>query len=109
MFLLRKGLQLAEWNIETESGSRQTLSITGLGNEYGFVELTGEMSTAYGTALGSYDVEDPYNVEFYSFEFSSLVGSYPAREDKFRGGNREIATVGLAHSVVLAKHFGWRS
>ncbi len=105
MYDLREVLQFVEWKIEVENGSCEILSIDGLGNEDERVELTGEMCAAYGTGC-SYTPKSTWNVDLYSFEFSSLVGSYPAGETKFIGGNRECVTVGLAHSVILAKHLG---
>ncbi len=105
MLVLRELLQIVEWNIEVENGRREILSIIGLGDEYRLVELTGKMCTAYGTGC-SYIPRHTYGVEVYSFEFNSLVGSYPARENKITGGNREWTTVGLVHSLVLAKHLG---
>ncbi len=63
------------------------------------------MSTAYGTAC-SYSATDTGLVESYSFEFSSLVSSYPFKENKDMRPNRKEVSVELAHSVVLAKHFG---
>ena len=103
---VRAVLQSVEWNIEVENGSNEILSIGELGNEDGFVELTGEMSTAYGTGVSWFDVTATYDVNMYSFEFSSLAGSYPVREHRTRGGNRECVSVELIHSVLLAKHLG---
>ncbi len=105
---MRDVLRVVEWNIEGEDGSREILSIDGLENGNRVVDLTGEMSTAYGTGFRSYSVQDTYNVHLYSFEFDSLVGSYPASDDVsyFRPRNREGVTVELAHSLVLAKHLG---
>ncbi len=103
---LLEALQLVEWNIELENGSHEIMSIHGLGRGNGNVDLTGEMSTAYGTVFRRYFVESTSNVDLYSFEFNSLVSSYPANEKKIRGGNRESIRVELAHSLVLAKHLG---
>ncbi len=105
MFAMFRILQSVEWNIELENGDHELMSIHELAS-YGLAELSGEMTTAYGTSFGSYDVWGTYNVELYSFEFDNLVGSYPASDTKSRSGNRESVKVGLAHSVVLAKHLG---
>ncbi len=100
---VRHILQFVEWNIEVENCSRETLSISELGIEGRHVELTGEMSTAYGTGFSSYYTLGTYDVDLYSFEFNSLVSSYPAGENK---RNRGRVTVELVHSVILAKHLG---
>ena len=105
MFVLRDILQWVEWNIDMENGGHEHISISEFPG-YRRGKLTGEMSTAYGTGFGSYDFGDPYNVELYSFEFDSLVSSYPANDKKLESGNRESVKVGLAHSMVLAKHLG---
>ncbi len=105
MRVLRRILQCVEWNIELENDGHELVSIQGIAG-YGQAELTGEMSTAYGTGFDAYEIWDTYNVELYSFEFNSLVSSYPASDEKLDGGNRESVKVGLAHSVVLAKHLG---
>ncbi len=103
IFSLREVLQFVEWKIEVENCSREILSISGLGDEFEGVDLTGEMCTAYGTVC-PYTPTSTWNVNLYSFEFSSLVGSYPAGE--FTSGNRECVSVGLAHSGILAKYLG---
>ncbi len=105
LYRMRFVLQYVEWNMEVEDGCREILSIAGLGGAYGVDELTGEISTAYGTDC-SYCTMDTSYVDLYSFEFNSLVSSYPFREVKFPRHNREEVTVGLAHSVILAKHLG---
>ncbi len=98
-------LQYVEWNVDLAKGGRDFCSIRGL-DAQGKAALTGEMSTAYGTGFGLYDVRSTYNAELYSFEFNSLVSSFPASDRKLESGNRESVKVGLAHSVVLAKHLG---
>ncbi len=107
MYRTRRALQSVEWNIDMANGGLELMSIDQL-EASGWSELTGEMITAYGTCFNSYNISDPWNVDLYSFEFDSLVSSYPANEDRFWvvSGNREIVKVGLAHSLVLAKHLG---
>ena len=102
VFDVRESLQFVEWSIELENGGREIFSVSELGNVDGKVELTGEMSSAYGTGC-SYSSMNTFDVELYSFEFNSLVSSYPSRENR---RNRERVTVELAHSVILAKHLG---
>ncbi len=106
MYHMRDILRLVEWNIEEGNGGREILSIEGLGDGNGRVRLSGEMSTAYGTGFGFYSVQDANDVDLYSFEFDSLVSSYPAGDDDYTSGNRESVRKGLVHSVVLAKHLG---
>ncbi len=102
-----------------EDGNREILSIDALGDDYDCVDLTGDMSTAYGTGFPSYSLQASCNVELYSFEFDNLLKSYPARENNtrdrnqwmfplnlghtFRVGNRVSLPVELAHSIVPAK------
>ena len=101
-----KALQLVEWNIEMENCNNEILSIIGIGNKHGVVELTGEMCTAYGTVFRHYNAERTHNVDLYSFEFNSLISSYPVRENKYETGNRECVQVELEHSILLTKHLG---
>ena len=99
-------LQRVEWEMEGENGEREFLSIHRLGGD-GRVDLTEAMSSAYGNRDTSYDVSDTCTVDAYSFEFDSLVSSYPGKDKNTRGSpNRESVTVGLVHSVLLAKHIG---
>ncbi len=51
-------------------------------------------------------MSDTSTVDAYSFEFNSLVSSYYTPDDKIRSGSREKISVGLVHSVLLAKHLG---
>ncbi len=98
-------LQSVEWNIDMGNGSPEPVSIDRL-DTVGQTDLTGEMCTAYGSRFNSYHAGSTWHVGLYTFEFDNLVGSYPANETTWRSGNRESAKVGLAHSLVLAKHFG---
>ncbi len=107
MELLRDPLQLVEWNIESENGSCEILSIDGLNKQDGYVELAGEMSMAYGTSFVPYLVEHTWNVDLYSFDFNNLVSSYRANENQILREYRESVQVGLAHSIVVAKHLGF--
>ncbi len=102
--LLLLSLQDVEWSIELENGSREILSTDGVGDRKGWVNLTGEMITAYGTGFRRYRASFPSDVGLYSFEFDSLVSSYPTNEDKEGGGNRESVQAELVHSILLAKH-----
>ncbi len=106
MIPIRDALRPVEWSIDVENDSRKILSIDGLGNEHGDIELSGAMSIAYGTGSCQYSVQNTYNVKIYSFEFNGLISSYPASENEWWGGNRESITIGLAHSVLLAKYLG---
>ncbi len=111
MKVMRQVLQCVEWDMNQESEHREILSISGLGDD-DRVELTGEMSTAYGNLNAYYRVSDTFTVNAYAFEFSNLVSSYPASDDKsvpdeiVGTPNREKMVVGLVHSVLLAKHLG---
>ncbi len=105
MYRLRSILQKVEWDMNMENDGREFLAINATGSS-DIVQLTGEMSTAYGNRLARYDVEDTYTVDAYSFEFASLVGSYPSGGKMYRTANREKIVVGLVHSVLLAKHLG---
>ncbi len=115
---IRTALASVEWTINKDDGSHEILSIDGLRNEYGYIDLSGEMSTAYGTGFPSYSLGAPCTIDLYSVEFDSLLNSYPARETDrlrisalgnefpIRGGNRLSLSVGLAQSILLAKHLG---
>ncbi len=105
MFGMRESLQWVEWNIDKENGDPEVMSIYQL-DARELCELDGEMCTAYGTGIDWYHVSEIWNVELYSFEFNSLVSSYPANDKNLMIGNREIVKVGLVHSLVLAKHLG---
>ncbi len=108
MCLMRRVLQFVEWNIELKNNGHRIMNIYELASQgptY-LAELSGEMSTAYGTGLDSYVVDTTFNVSLYSFEFNSLIGSYPTNDKKPNSRNRESVRVGLAHSVILAKHLG---
>ncbi len=103
---LRLILQRVEWNLNVMNESPDFLSIHRRG-ELDIVELSGEMVTAYGNRNTSYYVGGSSTVDAYSFEFNSLAGSYPTDDKTIRrSANRERVTVGLVHSVVLAKQFG---
>ncbi len=108
MFLLRDVLQLVEWKIDVKNECHVSMNIYELASHGPtfYSELTGAMSTAYGTGYDEYLVGQTSSVNLYSFEFNSLIGSYPTSYEKRRGRNRESLNVGLAHSVVLAKHLG---
>ncbi len=95
MYKVRHILQFVDWNVGVENGSPEILSICAVGDIDENVELTGEMSTAYGT--GSYSPMGTGHVKSYSFEFNGLVSSYPFRVNK---RNRNRVTVELAHSVI---------
>ncbi len=99
-------LQRVEWDTNGENDVQGFLSIHRLRRDPS-VELTGEMSSAYGNHDTSYDAHDTSTVDVYSFEFNSLVSSYPTTDKKVRSiSNRERIGVGLVHSVLLAKHLG---
>ncbi len=106
MWGVRRILQCVDWNIGVENGSPEILSICEVGDKNAEIELTGEMSTAFGTGLHSYYLEETDLVKSYSFEFNDLVSSYPFREKKYFVQNREKVTVELVHSLILAKHLG---
>ena len=102
----RSTLQHVEWDVNVENDRRELLGIRRIGS-YGKVNLTGEMTTAYGSHDINHDLSDISTVDAYSFEFESLVGSHPTNyERKRRILKRESAGIGLVHSVLLAKHLG---
>ncbi len=110
MFYVRRSLQEVEWDMSEENDDRELFCICP-SESSGIVELFGERSTAYGNRLPSYDVKEPFTVETYSFEFNSLVGSYPHDGEIHDGDtyittNRERIRVELVHSVLLAKDLG---
>ncbi len=102
----RTFLQFVTWNVAGENVESELVSIEGTGKQY-VVDLSGETNTAYGSPLHRYDVMTTYTVESYSFEYDSLVGSYPASTDRYDVGNRKkVGAVELALSIFLAKHIG---
>ena len=101
----REFLQKVTWNIEENDGI-ETISVSTLGDEDIRTNLSGEMETAYGGEIYGFDLEDPKTVDSYSFEFDSLVGSYPADDSSSSIQNREWVSLGLVHSLLLAKHLG---
>ncbi len=105
METVRNILLHVEWDMTVENDSRQFFRIHRFGDD-DIVELTGEMSTAYGNRDTSYRVSDTYTVDAYAFQFNSLVGSYPSSNERYKTANREMVAVGLVHSVLLAKHLG---
>ena len=102
---VRNVLQHVEWDLNAENDRHELLSIHQCGDD-DIVDLTGEMSTAYGNHVTSYVVSDTSTVGVYSYEFNSLVSSYPASKKFTKSANRERIVVGLVHSVLLAKHLG---
>ncbi len=103
---IRLTLQKVEWNMNVEDDGLEFLRIYRLGGDK-IARLNGEMSAPYGNLDTSFNVDDTSTVDAYSFEFESLVGSYPATDKKMgKCGNRERIAVGLVHSVVVAKHLG---
>ena len=100
-------LQFVEWDINEEDAERDFLSIQGIEGDGG-VELSDEMSTAYGTRSSMYYLCNTHRVESYSFEFNSLVSSYPTSDEaiSISNRNRECVAVGLAHSLIIAKYLG---
>ena len=103
---VRRILQRVEWDVNVENDVREFVGIYGLGDDDDMMKLTGEMSTAYGMQDTSYEVSDTSTVDAYSFEFNSLVGSYPGIDERYMRANRERIVVGLVHSVLVAKHLG---
>ncbi len=104
-------LQRVEWDMNVENNGRELFSVYPANTDDSdddddVVLLTGEMSAAYGNRDTSYGVGDTYTVEAYSFEFNSLVGSYPGINERYISANRERIVVGLVHSVLVAKHLG---
>ncbi len=106
MNAVRQVLPSVTWNIGDGESEARLFSINGLGKGQFETDLDGEMSTAYGTPVNGYLLDDSRSVNSYSFEFDCLVSSYPSSNDDFSSGNREKVGVGLVHSVVLAKHSG---
>ncbi len=102
---IRKLLQHVEWNMYTGNDRHEYIRILPLSRQ-DTLERTREFSTAYGNLDFKYVISDTTTVEAYSFEFNSLVSSYPGTGDRSRKANRERVGVGLVHSVLLAQHFG---
>ena len=100
------GLQFVTWNTDENKDSSEVVSIKCLGVDSDRVDLRGEMSTAYGSLFPDYYVDCTWSVDSYSFEVDSLVSSYPAGSNYSGDRNREGVTVGLVHSLILAKHLG---
>ncbi len=105
MGYVRDILQEVECGMILEDADRDFLSIDRLEGDRR-VKLTGEMSTTYVNHDTSYDAEDTSTADAYSFEFESLVSSYPPNDDKSSDANRERIGVGLVHSILVAKHLG---
>ena len=94
-------LQRVTWNTREDNESYEVVSVEWLSDDLNYVNLTGEATTAYGSIITDYVAVDTSIVDKYAFEANSLISSYPEG-----GSNRENITVGLAHSVLFAKHFG---
>ncbi len=105
LYDFHRALQAVTWNTAGVGGNPKLLSIAGLGELFK-TDLREAMSTAYGTSIRGYYLLNTSTVDVYSFEFDSLVSSYPLSEEGSSGGNRQNAAVGLVHSVLLAKHLG---
>lgn len=99
-------LKQVTWNLSEKKGGVELLSIVELGDESGNANLKSDTETAYGCEIRNFGVSDTLTIDSYSFEFESLVGSYPASNEEFTSGNREQVAIGLVHSVLLAKHLG---
>ncbi len=103
---MRETLQNVTWNVGASNDDTEVVSIAELEN-MDQNDLSGETITAYGTPLCHYNLCNTSTVDSFSFEFDSLVGSYPASGGNYDSGNRKkVDAVGLAHSVLLAKQFG---
>ncbi len=104
---MHHSLQMVEWNMDFENDDQTFLKVFDLGSGSVRVDLAAEPETAYGDDEIHYWGTHTSTADAYSFEFSSLVSSYPtAVEETHEGYNRERIAVGLVHSVVLAKRSG---
>ncbi len=65
MFGIRHILQWVEWNIDMGNSVSELMSMNPVGPKR-YAALAGEMSTAYGTDSGFYDVSSTWNVELYN-------------------------------------------
>lgn len=107
MDVARSCLQSVTWDVGEGDGEIELLSINGIGDSCSRITLNCDTTTPYGSQIHCFWANNTSTVDCYSFEFDSLVGSYPATSnDEFIRGNREKVTVGLVHSVVLAKYLG---
>ena len=97
MYSTRRFLQKVTWNIE-KNDVIEMLSVSTVGDKY--------METAYGTEICGFRLTDPETVDSYSFEFNSLLGSFPADDSYSSIQNREWVSLGLVHSLLIAKHLG---
>ena len=101
MYWSRYALQQVTWNNNEETENFEVVSIKRLGNPRNRVDLRGEATTAFGSGITEFAVYGTWDVDSYSFEVDSLASSYPES-----GSHRQGVTVGLVHSVILAKHLG---
>ena len=61
---------------------------------------------AYGTAICDFYLDQPETVDWHSFEFNGLVGSYLSDDSSSSIQNREWVSVRVVHSLLIAKHLG---
>ena len=101
LYWSRFALQHVTWNYNEENENFEIVSIKRFGNHMNQVDLSGEATTSFGAGITEFDVDVTWDVGLYSFEVDSLASSYPAS-----GSHREGVTVGLVHSVILAKYLG---
>ena len=100
-------LRSVTWNGIEENDNCEIISVKWLGNDFNYVDISGETTIAYGSRINElelYNMCTTETVEYYSFEVDSLVSSYPAVGGALIGSNRERVPASLAHSVILAKH-----
>ncbi len=104
---LRGSLSAVEWDMNVENDDPKFISTFAITLPSGRVDLAAEPITAYGDGEIQYWETNTFTTEAYSFEFNSLVSSYPTADKRiYEGSNRERIEVGLVHSVLLAKWLG---
>ncbi len=86
---VRSILQFVTWNTGEQNAHMELFSIGRLSDTY-FVNLNGDMSTAYGSDIRAYNITEPVTAKSYKFEFDALVSSYPSNNDDYEPENRQI-------------------
>ena len=104
-------LQRVTWNASennhNDNENSGVICVKWLGDELDCVELSGEATTAFGNRIIGYYVDDTWTVISYKPPIDSLISSYPVDSPDLEDGSHpEDLTVGLVHSVLLAKYLG---
>ena len=100
-------LQHVTWKPSEDNDDSGVICVKWLGDELDCVELSGEATTAFGNRIIGYYVDDTWTVISYKPPIDSLISSYPVDSPDLEDGSHpEDLTVGLVHSVLLAKYLG---